>query len=200
MPRPPAARFLLGKALVRNGSVDGFTLIETLVAVALLAGLAAGLAHVVVVARRAVAIGAADSVATVAATQKLEELRSLAWSFDSRTGERVTDTTTDLAQPGSSGGGVGLRPSPPEAMEAGLPGYVDYLDASGVWIGTGAEPLPGTAYIRRWAVATHESNQDLLVLQVAVIDRRVSSAEPPRAVRPHDPGVLWIATLRARAP
>ena len=185
---------------MRNGSADGFTLIETLVAVALLAGLAAGLAHVVVVARRAVAMGAADSVATVAATQKLEELRSLEWSFDSRTGERVTDTTTDLAQPGSSGGGVGLRPSPAAAIESGLPGYVDYLDASGAWIGTGAEPLPGTAYIRRWAVATHESNQDLLVLQVAVIDRRVSSADPPRAIRPHDPGVLWIATLRARAP
>ena len=191
---------MLGNAFVRNGSADGFTLIETLVAVVLLAGLAAGLARVVVVARRAVAIGAADSVATVAATQKLEELRSLAWRFDSRTGERVTDTTTDLAQPGSSGGGVGLRPSPPAAMEAGLPGYVDYLDASGAWIGTGAEPVPGTAYIRRWAVATHESNPDLLVLQVAVIDRRVSSAESPRAVRPHHPGVLWIATLRARAP
>ena len=32
-------------------------------------------------------------------------------------------------------------PSPPAAIEAGLPGYVDYLDASGTWIGTGAEPL-----------------------------------------------------------
>ena len=195
-----AARFLLGRVVVRNRSSDGFTLIETLVAVALLAGLAAGLARVVVVASRAVRIGAADSVATFAATQKLEELRSLEWSFDSRTGARVTDTTTDLAQPGSRGGGVGLRPSPAGAMEAALPGYVDYLDASGAWIGTGAEPQPGTVYVRRWAVATHESNQDLLVLQVAVIDRRVSSAEPPRAVRPHDPGVLWIATLRARAP
>ena len=185
---------------MRKGSADGFTLIETLVAVALLAGLAAGLARVVVVARRAVSIGAADSVATMAATQKIEELRSLEWSFDSRSGERVTDTTTNLAQPGSREGGVGLRPSPAGAMEAALPGYVDYLDAGGGWIGTGAEPPAGTAYIRRWAVATHESNQDLLVLQVAVIDRRISSAEPSRAVRPHDPGVLWIATLRARAP
>lgn len=183
-----------------NGSAAGFTLIETLVAVALLAGLAAGLARVVVVAQRAVSIGAADSVALVAATQKLEELRSLAWSFDSRTGERVTDTTTDLAQPGSSGGGVGLRPSPAAALESSLPGYVDYLDPGGARIGTGADPPPGTAYIRRWAVAALGSSQDLLVLQVAVIDRRVSYAEPRRAVRPHDPGVLWIATLRVRAP
>ena len=83
-------------------------------------------------------------------------------------------------------------------MEASLPGYADYLDASGAWIGAGAEPSPGTAYVRRWAVGTHTSNDDLLVLQVAVIDRRVGPAEPRRAVRPHDPGVTWIATLRAR--
>ena len=187
---------------VRSCSAAGFTLIETLIAVALLAGLAAGLAHVVVVARRAVALGGADAVAMQAATQKLEELRSLDWTFDPRTGQRVSDTTTDLAQGVPSGRGAGLRASPAGAasLEESFPGYADHLDASGAWIeaGAGAEPSPGTAYVRRWAVGTHASNDDLLVLQVAVIDRRVGSTEPRRAVRPHDPGVTWFAALRAR--
>ena len=185
---------------MKSSSAAGFTLIETLVAVALLAGLAAGLAHVVVVARRAVSLGGADAVATLAAIQKLEELRSLDWTFDPRTGRRVTDTTTDLAQPVPGGPGAGLRASPASgaAMGASLPGYADYLDASGAWVGAGAEPSPGAAYARRWSVGIHGSNEDLLVLQVAVIDRRVGSAQPRRAIRPHDPGVTWIATLRAR--
>ena len=132
--------------------------------------------------------------------QKLEELRSLDWTFDPRTGRRVTDTTTDLAEPASRATGAGLRASPVGAttMEASLPGFADYLHASGAWIGTGPEPTPGTAYVRRWAVGIHASNEDVLVLQVAVIDRRAAFAAPRRAVRPHDPGVTWIATLRAR--
>ncbi len=187
---------------MRSSSAAGFTLIETLIAIALLAGLAAGLAHVVVVAHRAVALGGADAVATQAATQKLEELRSLDWTFDPRTGRRVTDTTADLTQPAPGGSGSGLRASPAGAatLEASLPGYADHLDASGGWIeaGDGAEPPPGAAYVRRWAVGTHASNEDLLVLQVAVVDRRLASEAPRPAVRPHDPGVTWVATLRAR--
>ncbi len=199
---PTAVPFLHARVVVRSSSAAGFTLIETLIAIALLAGLAAGLAHVVVVAHRAVALGGADAVATRAATQKLEELRSLDWTFDPRTGRRVTDTTADLTQPAPSGRGPGLRASPAGAatLEASLPGYADHLDSSGAWIeaGAGAEPPPGAAYVRRWAVGTHVSNEDLLVLQVAVVDRRVGSGEPQRAVRPHDPGVTWVATLRAR--
>ncbi len=187
---------------MRSSSAAGFTLIETLIAIALLAGLAAGLAHVVVVAHRAVALGGADAVATQAATQKLEELRSLDWTFDPRTGRRVTDTTADLTQPAPGGSGSGLRASPAGAatLEASLPGYTDHLDASGGWIeaGDGAEPPPGAAYVRRWAVGTHASNEDLLVLQVAVVDRRLASEAPRPSVRPHDPGVTWVATLRAR--
>ena len=79
-------------------SAAGVSLIETLIAVALLAGLAAGLAHVVVLAQRAIALGSADAAATLAAVQKLEELRSLDWTFEPRTGRRRTDTTTDLSQ------------------------------------------------------------------------------------------------------
>jgi len=196
---PTAVLFLQPRVVVRSSSASGFTLIETLIAIALLAGLAAGLAHVVVVAHRAVALGGADAVATRAATQKLEELRSLDWTFDPRTGRRVTDTTADLTQPAPSGRGPGLRASA-ATLEASLPGYADHLDASGAWIeaGAGAEPPPGAAYVRRWAVGTHASNEDLLVLQVAVVDRRVGSGEPQSAVRPHDPGVTWVATLRAR--
>ena len=179
----------------------GFTLIETLIAVALLAGLAAGLAHLVVVVRRAVSLGGADAVALQAATQKLEELRSLDWTFDPRTGRRLTDTTADLAQPVPSGRGPGLRASPAGAatLEASLPGYADHLDASGAWIAAaGGDPSPGAAYVRRWAVGPHAASADLLVLQVAVLDLRGRSAEERRSIRPHDPGVTWIATLRAR--
>ena len=180
-------------------SAAGVSLIETLIAVALLAGLAAGLAHVVVLAQRAIALGSADAAATLAAVQKLEELRSLDWTFEPRTGRRRTDTTTDLSQGIPTAPGAGLRASPAGAMtlEASVPGYVDYLDARGAWIGTGPEPVPGTVYVRQWAVGTLASNEDVLVLQVAVIDRRMV-AEPSRAIRPDDPGVTWLATLRTR--
>ena len=176
----------------------GFALIETLVAVALLAGLAAGLAHVVVAARRAVSLGRAGTVATLAAVQKLEELRSLEWTFDPRTGERRTDVATDLSHAAPAGQGPGLRAAPAGAatLAASVPGYVDYLDAGGAWIGTGSEPPAGAAYVRRWAVGTLASNEDVLLLHVAVIDRRAVAERA--AVRPHDPGVTWMTTLRAR--
>lgn len=187
---------------VRSCSAAGFTLIETLIAVALLAGLAAGLAHLVVVARRAVSLGGADAVALQAATQKLEELRSLDWTFDPRTGRRVTDTTADLAQPVPSGRGPGLRASRAGAatLAASVPGYADHLDARGAWVAAAAdEPSPGTAYVRPWAILRSPLSRRV-TMPSSTACRRRSPAGAPARIRLRNESVTSITSYSPTRP
>ena len=95
-------------------------------------------------------------------------------------------------------GGSGLTPSPGSSLARDTPGYVDYLDASGRWVGTGAAPPPGTVYVRRWAVVIHSAGRDdLRVLHVVVMSLS-TALRLSGAFRPEAPGVTWLATLRAR--
>lgn len=66
-------------------------------------------------------------------------------------------------------------PSPPGALSASTPGYVDYLDSSGVSLGITSitlpqgTPPPGTAYICRWSIAPlPDSPVTAIVIQVLV--------------------------------
>jgi hypothetical protein len=55
---------------------------------------------------------------------------------------------------------------------------VDYLDAYGAWVGTGAAPPVGAVYVRRWSVEPLPTNpNNTLVFQVLV--GRISPAGPP---------------------
>ncbi len=79
---------------------------------------------------------------TVLAGQKLEQLRALTLGFDDASGLPVTDMSTNLTtEPPTSGGG-GLNPSPSNSLSTNTPGYVDYLDSRGNWLGTGGAPPP----------------------------------------------------------
>ena len=187
--------------MLHRSSPDGFALLETLIAATLLIGLATGVAHVVSMTRAAVGAGGADSTSTLLAVQKLEELRSLTWAFDPRTGRPRSDVTTDLATDPPTAQGRGLRDAPATAaaLDTNVAGYVDFLDTGGAWLGTGREPPPGTAYVRRWSVGALASPAgDVLALQVLVIAVGAAPVAPRRPLRPSDPGVAWIATLRAR--
>jgi hypothetical protein len=65
--------------------------------------------------------------------------------------------------------GTGLNPSPADSLEQNVSGFFDYVDAAGVWVGTGTTQ-PGTAaYVRRWSISPLPTNpNNTLVIQVLV--------------------------------
>jgi len=154
----------------------GFSLVEVLVATTLLAVALVGLAQLAGIAVRANTSARGTTFATMLAQQKLEQLRELQWAFDTNGGP-VSDLRTDLTVTPTSQGGTGLMPSPAGTLTANTAGYVDYLDASGNWVGTGTRPAAGTVYIRRWSIAALPADPgNTLVLQVFVTHIRSRNA------------------------
>ena len=132
-------------------SDSGFSLIEVLVAAALLTVAAAGTGQLVVVAANALEAGRGRTATAMLASQKMEQLRSLLWAYDAGGGVR-SDLTTDVSRDPFTSAGSGLAPSPAGTLDRDVDGYVDYLDAGGRWIGAGSTPPPETVYVRRWAI------------------------------------------------
>lgn len=204
------ARSAAGRALVgtsgapgtcRGGcaarSAAGYALVETLVAAGIVVGLAAGVAQVAVLTGAAVRTGGAQGRALFLAVQKMEQLQSLAWTFDAAL-QPVSDESTSLALDPPAPGGRGLQASGPLAGPPAA-GYVDYLDRDGRWLGTGAQPPPGTGFVRRWSVTPlTPPDGDPLLLQVAVVATGVRGPDAALDPRPNDPGVTWLATVRVR--
>src|SRR5919106_6007833 len=116
---------------LRAGAESGFSLIETMVATMLLAGALVTTAQLMVIALRANMAAQKQSVTSTLAQEKLEQLRGLAWGFD-ELGLPVNDFSTNLTvEPANAVGGVGLTPSPGDALASNMTGYVDYLDRYG---------------------------------------------------------------------
>jgi prepilin-type N-terminal cleavage/methylation domain-containing protein len=134
-----------------GSSPDGFTLIEVLVSAALLTVAALGIAQLTMLATRTTETARARTATTLLAAQKMEQLRSLTMAWDSG-GGLLSDTSTDLSREPPSSSGHGLSISSTGTLDRNVDGYVDYLDASGRWIGGGPSPPAGTLYVRRWAV------------------------------------------------
>ena len=113
------------------------------------------------------------TTAVILAAAKMEELRSLAWTFASTVpGDPAlpaSDRATDLSRPDRPSGGRGLQPSPPGTLATNTPPYVDFLDASGRWVGNDAAAPATAAFVRRWAVvALPQDPERTLVLYVLV--------------------------------
>ena len=176
----------------------GYALVETLVAAGVLVGLAAGIAQVALLTGAAIQESGAQGRALFLAVQKMEQLQSLSWTFDDRL-QPVSDEVTSLALDPSAAGGRGLLPSGPLTGSGGAAGYVDYLDRDGGWVGTGAQPPPGTAFVRRWSVSPVAApGGDVLLLQVLVVATSVRGSSATLDLRPNDPGVTWLAGVRVR--
>ena len=101
-------------------------------------------------------------------------------------------------------GGPGLSPSPEGTLEYDTPYYVDYLNADGLWIGSGGAPTPGTVYIRRWAVDPLPTNPgDTLVLRVLTttlkqeLQRASRGAGGPRGRLTADSWMVSVKTRKA---
>ena len=153
-----------------GGDAAGFTILEVLIAMLLLALMALGVAQLFGVAIQATSGARHQTSTTTLAAQKMEQLRALTWGFATDgTGLPVSDTSTDLTQEPPTGGGGGLNPSPANSLDVNTPGYVDYLDARGQRVGTGGAPPPTAVFIRRWNVRPLPTNpNNTLILQVLV--------------------------------
>lgn len=162
----------------------GFTLVEVLVAMGLVAVMAVVAAEVFLVAARLTHDARRATSMTLLAAQKLEQLRALRYSTDDA-GARDDDRTTDWRSSTPEAGGSGLGASPADSLDRDEAGYVDYLDIGGQWVGAGTTPPPGAAYTRRWRISPLAADPDNgVVLEVLVMsadaDRR-SAGDPDAA-------------------
>src|SRR4029077_6350842 len=120
-------------AFIGDMNARGFTLVETLVAISITALALTSLAQLFVIATRANTDARRATFASILATEKIEQLRSL---------------------------GADLAPQGDPSLSAGVAGACDFIDQYGRSLGTGSSPLPGTVYIRRWSVEQIPSNSD----------------------------------------
>ena len=122
---------------------DGVTLVEVLIAVAILTTIALGVAQLIAMATAAMSRARLHTTAVILAAAKMDELRSLAWTLRadrSAVCRRCRDpiATPTLSRPDHPPGGRGLQPSPAGTLATNTPPYVDFLDASGRWVGNDA--------------------------------------------------------------
>ena len=152
-------------------NATGYALLEILIASGLIATIAAGASILVSMAWHASRQSRVRTIATMVAAEKMEQLRSLAWTHVTTTSPAISmsysDVTTDLSNDPATDDGPGLRTSPAGTLTSNIVGYVDYLDGSGRWIGHGPSAPPTAVYVRRWAVRPHSSDADnTLVFEV----------------------------------
>lgn len=136
--------------------VEGFTLIEVLVATTLVCTAVAGLAHLGVIAMAQSLSVQRQTAALWLAQSKLEELRSEPWAFDP-SGVPVSAPALSL--------------SPADALSRETAGFVEYFDR----FGEPASPQAST-FQRRWSIGLVDPRDpDTLLLRACVLTRAPAS-------------------------
>jgi len=182
-----------------SSSDGGFTLVEVIVAMMLLTMVSLGVAQLFGIAIQRNMAARYQTSTAVLAGQKLEQLRALTLGFDAASGLPVTDMTTNLTTEPPTSGGAGLNPSPSNSLSTNTPGYVDYLDSRGNWLGTGGAPPATALYIRRWNVSPLPTNpNNTLVLQVLVTTVNRDRQVPTSGARRRFADESLVATLKTR--
>ncbi len=151
-------------------SSRGFSLVEVMIAMGLLTIVSLGVAQLFAVATRANQVAKGQTSTTALAEQKLEQLRSLTWGYDTEgQGLPVSDTSTNLAVDPPTANGGGLNPSPSDSLATSQTNYVDYLDGNGQYVATGTTIPPEAVYVRRWSIQPLPTNpNNTLIVQVLV--------------------------------
>ena len=183
----------------RFSADSGFSLIEVLIATILLATALVTLAQLFAISTQSNADARNVSYSTLLAQQKVEELRALAWGFDS-SGLPTSDITSDTATD-STTDGTGLSPSPVTSLQESTDGYVDYVDQFGRKLGGGLTPPDGALYTRRWSVTPLPTNpNNTLILQVLVTPLRNRGAADEGAVGrlPREARIVTVKTRKAQ--
>lgn len=174
----------------------GFTLVEVMVAVALLVTAIAGVAQLAIVSARANEATRSNATVEWLAREKLEQLTALAWTADDGL-LPVSDYATNLAQaPSQPSGGVGLSVSPGDTLATATAGYVDYLDSSGTWVGSSGSPPRDARWQRRWSIQVVGGPADTLMLQVLV--SRVGTSGAVMARDAAATNGAWLVSVRSR--
>jgi type II secretory pathway pseudopilin PulG len=147
----------------------GSTLVEVLVATCIMATGILAMAQMFTLSTSSNISARFNTFTTVLAEQKLEQLRSLAWGFDTQ-GLPVSDFSTDTSvSPETPTGGRGLQPSPGPTLRDNTPGYVDHLDGNGRIVANSAVAPNNAVYTRRWSIEPLPTNpNNTLILQVLV--------------------------------
>jgi len=136
-------------------SDDGFLLVEALVSIAIAVALLVSIAQFGAIATASNRRSRELTIAALAAHQKVEELRALAWGLDA-TGQALSDP--------------GLSPSPPDSLARDAPPYCDYLGSDGDSVASGSARPPTASFTRRWSITPLADAPDRgVVVQVAVI-------------------------------
>jgi len=180
----------------------GFTLIEVLVAIALLVAIAVGMAQLAAIATGAMRASREQTSTVILAAAKMDQLRALTLSYEPIRIEPaipMTDLATNVSHPTFARDGPGLRPSPSGTLAANVPPYVDYLDEAGTWVGNDSEPPPGAAFIRRWAIVPLPADPDrTLVLQVLVTTVHLDRSRSPGSWRQRTGPEALLVSVRTR--
>lgn len=180
---------------------SGFSLVEVMVATGLLATAIVTLAQLFVLSTQTNVASRNTTYASVLAEQKIEELRALAWGFDTQ-GLALSDTTTNTTvSPQTPTGGKGLSPSSSASLQENTPGFVDYVDAYGNKLGTGENPPDNAIYIRRWSITPLPTNpNNTLVVQVLVTRNRPRGAANQGSVGrlPDEARIITVRTRKAQ--
>lgn len=155
-------------------SDSGATLVEALVAAALLVTVATGTAALILHARQAGRRTEQSMAATSLALARLEALAAVPWEYDFGGGAPEPDA---------------LSVAPPDALDRNLPGRSDITDAAGRPVGSaGAE----TAHFAvRWAAWNVSANAQARALEVCVFPWPASLGALP---------IVCLASARVRQP
>ena len=154
-------------------SDNGSSLVETVVATALLLVVIAGLGSMGVVGMMTTENqGHLAARTTEYAQDKMEQLLVLAW------GDSISDTRVF---PAAASGGTGLSIGGNADPDAAVAGYADYLDKSGTLIATADGSAPaGWFYKRVWAVSSPMANLKQIEVSVTV-ESTLGRTAPPRS-------------------
>lgn len=131
----PGATLALSVAMDLTHRERGATLVEAIVASALLVTLAIGTASLIVLGRRLSERTEQSMAATSLATARLQALRAIPW---------------DHGLDGAASEAAALAYSPPDALDRNVPGQWQATDPSGRPIGAGGSG--GAVFVIRWAI------------------------------------------------
>jgi type II secretory pathway pseudopilin PulG len=178
--------------------VDGFTLVEVMVATGLLTTVTLGGLALAASTWRLAGEARTLAGAVAAAQCRLAQLEALSWHTEAGPGAvlDVTDTTTDLGGVEPVAAGSGLLPVGETPLWISSPSFADFVDDASRWVGRGTSPPPSGFLVRRWAVLRSPLGPDdqLVVAAVRVVPRDRAAAPPG----PAGPGEVVIVRARAR--
>jgi hypothetical protein len=155
-----------------DDSDEGTTLVETIIALAILAGAIAGLLSMVTLtAKLTEDQGHLAARATEYAQDKMEQLLAL----------KYPDTTSNTAVfPATAGGGTGLAVGGSADPSAPAAGYVDWLDVNGNLLAGGGAAPAGWFYKRVWSVSSPSANLKQISV-TTIVAFSMSRTMPPQA-------------------